>query len=107
MICISINYSWYFGKVSRKEAEKLLMSDEESRGTFLVRDSEHNPHGYSVSVKDWDATRGYHVKHYKVKGCEGGFYIATGQSAPTLQALVAMYTSTISIFIYFLCLKNF
>ncbi|CAH1400284.1 tyrosine-protein kinase Src64B [Halyomorpha halys] len=83
---------WYFGKVSRKEAEKLLMSDEESRGTFLVRDSEHNPHGYSVSVKDWDATRGYHVKHYKVKGCEGGFYIATGQSAPTLQALVAMYT---------------
>ncbi|KAL1128822.1 hypothetical protein AAG570_013356 [Ranatra chinensis] len=88
---------WYFGKVSRKEAEKLLLRNELPRGTYLVRDSEHNPTGYSLSVKDWDQARGYHVKHYKVKltsaslGTEG-YYIATNQTFPTLPALVNAYT---------------
>jgi len=83
---------WYFGKISRKEAEKLLMSEDEPRGTFLVRDSEHNPAGYSLSVKDWEQSRGYHVKHYKVKPCETGFFIATNQTFPTLPALVLAYS---------------
>uniref|UniRef100_A0A023F4P5 Tyrosine-protein kinase n=1 Tax=Triatoma infestans TaxID=30076 RepID=A0A023F4P5_TRIIF len=90
---------WYFGKVSRKEAEKLLMSEDEPRGTFLVRDSEHNPSGYSLSVKDWDQPRGYHVKHYKVKPVTDattmtvqGYFIATNQTFPTLPALVLAYT---------------
>lgn len=93
-------FSWYFGKVSRKEAEKLLMSEDEPRGTFLVRDSEHNPSGYSLSVKDWDQPRGYHVKHYKVKPVTDattmtvqGYFIATNQTFPTLPALVLAYTS--------------
>ncbi|XP_075225566.1 tyrosine-protein kinase Src64B isoform X2 [Lycorma delicatula] len=84
---------WFFGKVSRKEAEKLLLCEENPRGTFLVRDSEHNPHGYSLSVKDWEENRGYHVKHYKIKPLDkGGFYIATSQTFPTLQALITAYT---------------
>lgn len=41
--------SWYFESVSRKEADKLLLADENPRGTFLVRPSEHNPNGYSLS----------------------------------------------------------
>lgn len=81
-------------KVSRKEAEKLLLSEENTRGTFLVRHSEHNPQGYSLSVKDWEETRGYHVKHYKIKPMDnGGYYIATNQTFSTLQALVQAYTS--------------
>ncbi|XP_054286422.1 tyrosine-protein kinase Src64B [Macrosteles quadrilineatus] len=84
---------WFFGKISRKEAEKLLMLEENARGTFLVRDSEHNPHGYSLSVKDWEESRGYHVKHYKIKPLDnGGYYIATNQTFPTLPALVLAYT---------------
>jgi tyrosine-protein kinase Src len=87
-------HSWFFMKVSRKEAEKLLLSEENTRGTFLVRRSEHNPQGYSLSVKDWEETRGYHVKHYKIKPMDnGGFYIATNQTFSTLQALVQAYTS--------------
>lgn len=88
------NFSWYFGKVSRKEAEKLLLADENTRGTFLIRNSEHNPNGFSLSVKDWDESRGYHVKHYKIKPLDnGGYYIATNQTFATLPALVLAYTS--------------
>ncbi|XP_068081120.1 tyrosine-protein kinase Src64B [Anabrus simplex] len=83
---------WFFGKISRKEAEKLLLADDNIRGTFLVRYSEHNPDGFSLSVKDWEETRGHHVKHYKIKPMDkGGYYIATTQTFGTLQALVLAY----------------
>lgn len=68
--------------------------DENPRGTFLVRPSEHNPRGYSLSVKDWEEGRGHHVKHYKIKPLDnGGFFIATNQTFPTLPALVMAYSS--------------
>lgn len=80
--------------MSRKEADKLLLAEDNPRGTFLVRPSEHNPNGYSLSVKDWEETRGYHVKHYKIKPMDNGsYYIATNQIFPSLQALVMAYTS--------------
>ncbi|KRT81848.1 phosphotransferase [Oryctes borbonicus] len=83
---------WFMENVSRKEADKLLMNTANSRGTFLVRPSEHNPEGYSLSVKDWDDQRGYHVKHYKIKPLDnGGFYISTNNVYPTLSALVEAY----------------
>ncbi|EEB14502.1 tyrosine-protein kinase Src64B, putative [Pediculus humanus corporis] len=84
---------WFFGKISRKEAERLLLSVENPRGTFLVRNSEHNPNGFSLSVKDWEEARGYHPKHYKIKPLDnGGFYIATNQTFPSLQNLVMAYS---------------
>lgn len=86
--------SWFFENVLRKEADKLLLAEENPRGTFLVRPSEHNPNGYSLSVKDWEDGRGYHVKHYRIKPLDnGGFYIATNQTFPSLQALVMAYSS--------------
>lgn len=87
-------HSWFFENVLRKEADKLLLAEENPRGTFLVRPSEHNPNGYSLSVKDWEDGRGYHVKHYRIKPLDnGGFYIATNQTFPSLQALVMAYSS--------------
>ncbi|VVC29384.1 Protein kinase, ATP binding site,Tyrosine-protein kinase, active site,Protein kinase domain,SH3 [Cinara cedri] len=84
---------WFFGKISRKEAEKLLLSEENQRGTYLVRDSEHNPNGFSLSVKDWEGGRGYHVKHYKIKSLDnGGFYIATNQTFSNLPELIIAYS---------------
>lgn len=75
-----------------------MLLEENARGTFLVRDSEHNPHGYSLSVKDWEEVRGYHVKHYKIKPLDnGGYYIATSQTFPTLPALVLAYSSELLI----------
>ncbi|RZC39013.1 tyrosine-protein kinase Src64B, partial [Asbolus verrucosus] len=76
-----------------KEAEKLLLAEENPRGTFLVRPSEHNPNGYSLSVKDWEEIREYHVKHYKIKPLDnGGFYISTNKTFLTLVELVNAYT---------------
>uniref|UniRef100_A0A1B0FJM4 Tyrosine-protein kinase n=1 Tax=Glossina morsitans morsitans TaxID=37546 RepID=A0A1B0FJM4_GLOMM len=84
---------WFFENVLRKEADKLLLAEENPRGTFLVRPSEHNPNGYSLSVKDWEDGRGYHVKHYRIKPLDnGGYYIATNQTFPSLQALVMAYS---------------
>ncbi|KAL3275725.1 hypothetical protein HHI36_020473 [Cryptolaemus montrouzieri] len=84
---------WFFEKISRKEAEKHLLAEENPRGTFLIRPSEHNPNGYSLSVKDWEEHRNYHVKHYKIKPLDnGGFYISTNKTFDTLSELVNSYT---------------
>ena len=58
---------WYFGPISRREAEDLLMAHTNARGTFLIRESEQNPGGFALSIKDYDPERLYHVKHYKIK----------------------------------------
>ena len=87
---------WYFGQISRREAEDLLMAHTNARGTFLVRESEQNPGGFALSIKDYDAERLYHVKHYKIKPLDNnrGFFITTRQTFPTLQDLVTGYQSS-------------
>ena len=68
-----------------------------ARGTFLVRESEQNPGGFALSIKDWDNERAYHVKHYKIKPLDNnrGFYITTRQTFASLQELVKGYQSTL------------
>ena len=63
------------------------------RGTFLVRESEQNPGGFALSIKDWDQDRNFHVKHYKIKPLDNnrGFYITTRQTFNSLRDLVAGY----------------
>lgn len=41
MVNISLPLSrWFFGKISRREAEKLLLLGDYPKGTFLIRNSE-------------------------------------------------------------------
>ncbi|XP_037788477.1 tyrosine-protein kinase SRK2-like isoform X3 [Penaeus monodon] len=83
---------WYFGKIARKEAEKLLMTRGNLRGTFLIRMSEQSSHGYSLSIRDWDQQKGEHVKHYRIKVTDnGGFFITSSQAFRTLNDLVDAY----------------
>lgn len=42
-------FSWYYGKITRADAEKLL--DQQPEGCFLVRISESSPGDFSLSVK--------------------------------------------------------
>lgn len=44
---------WYFGKITRRESERLLLNAENPRGTFLVRESETTK-GMSASADQWE-----------------------------------------------------
>ncbi len=69
------------------------MAHTNTRGTFLIRESEQNPGGFALSIKDWDQERNFHVKHYKIKPLDNnrGYYITTRQTFATLQDLVVGY----------------
>lgn len=49
-----IQCPFYWGKIDRYEAEKLLVDKKE--GTFLLRDSAHEGHLFSVSFRRFDRT---------------------------------------------------
>ena len=84
---------WYFGKISRRTAEEYLMGHINARGTFLIRESEQNPGGFALSIKDYETERSYHIKHYKIKPLDNnrGYYITTRQTFQTLPDLVKSY----------------
>nr|XP_020462501.1 proto-oncogene tyrosine-protein kinase Yrk-like [Monopterus albus] len=84
---------WYFGKMGRKDAERQLLGHSNQRGTFLIRESETTKGAYSLSIRDWDDTKGDHVKHYKIRKLDnGGYYITTRSQFDTVQQLVEHYT---------------
>uniref|UniRef100_A0A8C0LHC7 Tyrosine-protein kinase n=1 Tax=Canis lupus dingo TaxID=286419 RepID=A0A8C0LHC7_CANLU len=83
---------WYFGKIGRKDAERQLLSPGNPRGAFLIRESETTKGAYSLSIRDWDQTRGDHVKHYKIRKLDtGGYYITTRAQFHSVQELVQHY----------------
>ncbi|XP_048097615.1 proto-oncogene tyrosine-protein kinase Src isoform X2 [Alosa alosa] len=83
---------WYFGKITRRDSERLLLNLENRRGTFLVRESETTKGAYCLSVLDYDNTKGLNVKHYKIRKLDsGGFYITSRTQFSTLQQLVNHY----------------
>uniref|UniRef100_G3PY71 Tyrosine-protein kinase n=1 Tax=Gasterosteus aculeatus aculeatus TaxID=481459 RepID=G3PY71_GASAC len=86
---------WYFGKMGRKDAERLLLLPGNQRGTFLARESETTKGAYSLSIRDWDEVKGDNVKHYKIRKLDsGGYYITTRAQFDALQKLVKHYTGT-------------
>ncbi|CAG0903338.1 unnamed protein product [Darwinula stevensoni] len=52
-------HDWYYGRITRADAERLLQNKHE--GAFLVRVSESSPGDFSLSVKCGDG-----VQHFKV-----------------------------------------
>ena len=64
-----------------------------AQGTFLIRESEQNPGGFALSIKDYETERSYHIKHYKIKPLDNnrGYYITTRQTFQTLPDLVKSY----------------
>ncbi|KAF4078680.1 hypothetical protein AMELA_G00201790 [Ameiurus melas] len=83
---------WFFGKITRRDSERLLLSLENRRGTFLVRESETTKGAYCLSVLDFDNVKGLNVKHYKIRKLDsGGFYITSRTQFNNLQQLVSHY----------------
>ncbi|KAK3783208.1 hypothetical protein RRG08_047000 [Elysia crispata] len=67
---------WFFGKIPRKDAERLLKLPQSPLGAFLIRESETEPGAFVLCVHDNDANKGNCVKHYKIRKLDnGGCYI--------------------------------
>jgi len=62
-------HEWYYGRITRADAEKMLMNKHE--GAFVVRVSESSPADFSLSVKCGDG-----VQHFKVlRDASGKFFL--------------------------------
>ncbi|XP_018009785.1 tyrosine-protein kinase SRK3 isoform X2 [Hyalella azteca] len=87
---------WYFGDISRKESEKLLLNDPTLlNGTFLVRKSESSSvHSYSLSFKV-TAEGKSSVKHHRIYSNDG-VYIQNNRKFRTLNDMITFYTSSSS-----------
>jgi len=84
---------WFFPKINRREAEKLLLTPNNCRGTFLVRNSEQAQTGYSLSIRDEDPIKGAHVKHYRIKTLDnGGYFVARRDTFRTMSKLIEFYS---------------
>ncbi|XP_078069060.1 proto-oncogene tyrosine-protein kinase LCK-like [Mustelus asterias] len=83
---------WFFREITRKDAERQLLTPGNKLGTFLIRESETNKGAFSLSVKDNDSKHGEIVKHYKIRTLDnGGYYITPRATFPSLQKLVLYY----------------
>ncbi|XP_043074862.1 tyrosine-protein kinase SRK2 [Puntigrus tetrazona] len=79
---------WYFPETKRLEAEKMLMSQENKNGAFLIRNCESQAGELSLSVLDNGK-----VKHYKIKRQDNGAYcVSRIRSFFTLKELVEHYS---------------
>uniref|UniRef100_A0A672QEY9 Tyrosine-protein kinase n=1 Tax=Sinocyclocheilus grahami TaxID=75366 RepID=A0A672QEY9_SINGR len=78
---------WYFPETKRLEAEKMLMSQENKNGAFLIRNCESQAGELSLSVLDNGK-----VKHYKIRRQDnGGYFVSRIRSFFTLKELVEHY----------------
>ncbi|KAJ6654293.1 hypothetical protein lerEdw1_007215 [Lerista edwardsae] len=79
---------WFFKALSRKDAERQLLTAGNTHGAFLVRESE------STKVRDFDQNQGEVVKHYKIRNMDnGGVYISPRITFESLHKLVEHYAS--------------
>lgn len=63
------SHDWYYGRISRADAEKLLLKKHE--GAFLIRVSESSPGDFSLSVKCGEG-----IQHFKVlRDTQGKFFL--------------------------------
>lgn len=77
------SHEWYFGRISRQEAEMALNKPHYPNGAFLVRESESSPGEFSLSVKYENG-----VQHFKVLRDGAGKYFLWVVKFNSLNALI-------------------
>ncbi|WAR23125.1 FYuncharacterized [Mya arenaria] len=88
------SHDWFFGRVTRKEAERNLLTKDNPVGAFLVRESESCPGSYALSIRDYDQNMANPdcAKHYKLRNMdEGGVYIVKRRQFKSMMELVDQY----------------
>uniref|UniRef100_A0AC34QTH3 GRB2 n=1 Tax=Panagrolaimus sp. JU765 TaxID=591449 RepID=A0AC34QTH3_9BILA len=84
-----LEHTWYMGKISRTDAENLLMQPGNQNGAFLVRKSESSPGEFSISVRFENA-----VQHFKVlRDVQAGLYYLWARKFPSLNDLINFHRS--------------
>jgi SH2 domain len=63
--------SWYFGKLSRAQAEKLLKHPKNQNGAFMIRDSDSQSGHYALAVRLNDTVKQYRIRTFD----QGGYFI--------------------------------
>ena len=82
------HYSWYWGPINRYEAEEKLYGKPD--GSFLIRDSSHEFHLYSVSFRSKGQTLHTRIKYDKGRF---GFLTPTGLHPKTNSVVALVKTS--------------
>ncbi|XP_011612619.2 src-like-adapter 2 [Takifugu rubripes] len=89
-----VTHMWLFTGISRYKAIELLMLPNNHNGAFLIRESQTNADGYSLSILRRSSSS-YHdsVKHYRIFCLPNGwFYISPRLTFPSLHHLVEHYS---------------
>ena len=73
--------------MKRTDAEKQLMQPSNDYGSFLVRNSENTPGGYSLALRDTEKVRHYRIRRHNVEG----FFITPQVTFETIPELVDYY----------------
>eukprot|EP00127_Corallochytrium_limacisporum_P004629 Clim_evm4s171 gene=Clim_evmTU4s171 len=84
-----VRQRWFFGSVTRQEAERVLMNGHNVNGAFLVRPGQAFPGDFSMSIL-WDSR----CVHIRIKRAGDEFFIADGLTFATLEDLVEYYRQT-------------
>ncbi|XP_042622331.1 src-like-adapter 2 [Cyprinus carpio] len=87
-----VHNRWLFERITRKNAEQLLMLPPNYSGCFLIRESQSRPGSYSLSMRQ-DGGHVHNVKHYRIHQLHNGwFYIHQSHYFSTLTQLVDYYS---------------
>ncbi|XP_019866382.2 tyrosine-protein kinase CSK-like isoform X2 [Aethina tumida] len=77
---------WFHGKISRDDAEYLLVQSKKTDGLFLIRESTNFPGDYTLCVCFQEK-----VEHYRVKRQQGKITIDDEEFFSNLQELIEHY----------------
>ena len=86
---VLFTHSWYFGAISRLNAEKQLVQPFNDYGSFLIRDNDVTPGYYTLCIRDTDRVRHYRIR--KLDSGPGGYFVTRRISFESLSELVAHY----------------
>ncbi|KAE9547357.1 hypothetical protein FO519_009432 [Halicephalobus sp. NKZ332] len=79
---------WFFGKISRIEAEHFVSGRNLPIGTFLIRERETNPPEYVLTMKSNNRPQNYRIKRLDR---DEGFYISSKHTFSSLNKLIHYY----------------
>ena len=79
--------SWFFGAITRKHTESLLMQSFNDCGSFLVRESDIKLGDFSLAIRDTEKVRHYRIRRLDV----GGFFVTRRMTFESIPELVQYY----------------